>query len=69
MTNFCSSEVLKVDRVEKFEQLEVILLKQVPAQQQFVIKCWVLKQLYECGLFRAAFYWRRGELAGDSFGR
>lgn len=52
--NFCSSGVLKIDLAEKF--------KQVPALQQSVIKCWVLKQLYECGLFRAAFNWGRDEL-------
>lgn len=64
--NFYSSRVLKVDLAEKFKQVEVILLKQVPAQQQFVIKYWILKQLYECGLFRAAFNWGRGELPGDA---
>lgn len=49
--HICSSGVLKVDLAEKFKRLEVILLKQAPAQQQFVIKCWVLKQLYECEPF------------------
>lgn len=53
--NSCSSGVLKVDLAEKLKQLEVIWNK--PQKQQFVIKCWVLKQLYECGLSRAAFKW------------